>query len=238
MKSLTAVVIRRFASAVAGLGLGTAAALAVAQEPLQKFALHDAPKAVPEIEFQDGDGKVRSLADFRGKVVLLNIWATWCGPCRREMPTLDRLQSKLGGTDFEVVALSIDRAGVDVVTKFYSEVGVVHLTRYVDSSGKAALQLSTVGLPTTLLIDREGREIGRLVGPAEWDTPKMVAFLRRHLSQTSGALWSNATSRRGSRAANNRAVAIEPAGIFRPDDIDLVNTGVTTSSATNEGTSS
>ncbi len=174
--------------AVAGLGLGTAAALAVAQELPQNFVLHDAPKDVPALHFQDGDGKVRSIDDFRGKVVLLNIWATWCGPCRHEMPTLDRLQAEFGGPDFEVVALSIDRAGIGVVTKFYAEIRAKHLAIYIDSSGKAAQLLSMFGLPTTLLIDREGREIGRLIGPAEWDTPEMLSFFRRLLSQTSGAL--------------------------------------------------
>src|SRR3546814_2217971 len=102
-------------------------------------------------------------------MILLNIWATWCGPCREEMPTLDRLQARLGGPDFEVVALSIDRAGIAVVSEFYDEIRVQHLAEYIDESAKAAGQLNAVGLPTTLLIDREGQEIGRQVGPAEWD---------------------------------------------------------------------
>lgn len=235
MKSLIPVFIRHFAGAVAGLGLGAAAVLAVAQEPPKTFILHDAPKPIAKIEFQDSDGKARSLADFRDKVVLLNVWATWCRPCRAEMPTLDRLQSELGGPGFEVLALSIDRAGIDVVTRFYFEVGVAHLTRYVDSSGRAAWQLSTVGLPTTLLIDREGREIGRLVGPAEWDAPNMVAFLRRHLSLKSSALWPAAANGQGSLGANQRASAIEPAEILRPEGLDLPGAGNTASSATSEG---
>lgn len=100
------------------------------------------------------------------------------------MPTLDRLQDKLGGPGFEVVALSIDRAGIEEVTKFYAEVGVKHLAFYIDSSGKAARDLGTVGLPTTLLIDRKGREIGRLVGPAEWDAPEMIALIRNRIAST------------------------------------------------------
>ena len=83
------------------------------------FVMSDALKPVPELNFIDGEGHARTLADFKGKVVLLNIWATWCGPCRKEMPTLDRLQVALGGVDFEVVPLSIDRKGMEVVNKFY-----------------------------------------------------------------------------------------------------------------------
>lgn len=146
------------------------------------MSLHDTPRAVPELRFDDGNGKPLTLANFRGKLVLLNIWATWCGPCREEMPTLDRLQARLGGPDFEVVALSIDRAGIGVVTAFYDEIGIKHLARYIDGSGKAAGQLAAVGLPTTLLIDREGREIGRHVGPAEWDAPAMVTFFEQQIS--------------------------------------------------------
>jgi thiol-disulfide isomerase/thioredoxin len=147
------------------------------------FVIVDPAKALPDVRFVDGDGRNRALADFRGKAVLLNVWATWCVPCRKEMPTLDRLQSALGGAYFQVVALSIDRQGLDVVRKFYGEIGVKHLDMHVDSSGKAARELGTVGLPTTLLVDRAGREIGRLVGPAEWDTPEMIAFIRRRIGQ-------------------------------------------------------
>lgn len=156
-----------------------------ASEGPQKFVVHEAPKALPEIKFQDADGHDRSLADFHGKVVLLNVWATWCAPCRREMPTLDRLQAALGGQDFEVVALSIDRAGMGAVTKFYGEVGMKHLAKYIDTSGKAARELGAVGLPTTILIDRDGREAGRLTGPAEWDASDMVKFIRNRLAKKS-----------------------------------------------------
>lgn len=153
---------------------------ASAAEP-HSFVVHDPPKPLPDIRFHDADGHTRGLADFHGKAVLLNVWATWCGPCRKEIPTLDRLQAALGGADFEVVALSIDRQGLDVVRKFYGEIGVEHLAIYIDSSGRAARELGAAGLPTTLLIDRAGREVGRLVGPAEWDSPDMMAFIRRRI---------------------------------------------------------
>jgi len=151
------------------------------------FAVHESPRPVPEIRFENGEGETVSLADFRGKVVLLNIWATWCVPCRQEMPTLERLQAELGGPDFEVVALSIDRTGLAEVIAFYEELGLQELGIYVDASGKAARALSALGIPTTLLIDREGSEIGRLLGPAEWDSPEMVSFIRGSIEQRSGA---------------------------------------------------
>ena len=156
---------------VAGIGLYFAL-------PKDKTASSAKPKPVPELQFQDGAGRARSLADFRGKVVLLNLWATWCTPCREEMPALDRLQAKLGGAEFEVVALSIDQQGAPVVRKFFDEVGVKALQLYIDSSAQAGFKLATVGLPTTVMIDREGREVGRRVGPAEWDSPKIVEELR------------------------------------------------------------
>ena len=149
------------------------------------FALHKEPKPLPELVFHNGAGKQIRLADFRGKTVLLNVWATWCGPCRREMPTLDRLQTMLGGPKFEVVALSIDRAGLDPVRRFYREIGIKILGLYINSTGKTTGTLGIVDLPTTLLINGDGREIGRLVGPADWDTPDMVAFLKKRLPNPS-----------------------------------------------------
>ncbi len=157
-----------------------AAPLAAADRPAN-FALHDEARPVPEITFVDGEARARTLSDFKGKAVLLNLWATWCAPCRKEMPALDRLQAAVGGPDFEVVALSLDRAGVEPVRRFYGETGVKEIAIYLDASGKALRDLKVTGLPTTLLIDREGRELGRLIGPAEWDAPEMVAFLRARI---------------------------------------------------------
>ncbi|WP_137935449.1 TlpA family protein disulfide reductase [Mesorhizobium comanense] len=155
---------------------------ATAAEAPQNFAVLDTPTAVPEISFADAVGQPKTLADYSGKIVLLNIWATWCAPCRKEMPTLDRLQAELGGPDFEVVALSMDRKGPDVVKRFFAEIGVTHLAVNIDTSAKAMFELGTVGLPTTLLIDREGKEVGRLIGPAEWDSLDMVDFIRSRIA--------------------------------------------------------
>ncbi len=152
------------------------------------FAPLDEPRALLELRFADGDGRTLSIADFRGRLVLLNIWATWCAPCLREMPTLDRLQAELGGTDFEVVALSIDRQGVPAVKTFYEELGLEALGVFVDRFTKVTRDISIIGIPTTLLVDRQGREIGRVVGPAEWDSPEAVTLVRRYLEWPSSGL--------------------------------------------------
>ncbi len=173
------------------LALPVAAALlllgvsAMAQMP-RGFVMSEAPKPIPVFEFADGEGRVRTLANFRGKVVLLNVWATWCASCRKEMPTLDRLQASLGGTDFDVVALSIDRKGPDAVKRFYVEFGIRHLSLFTDLTGTASQELGIFGLPASLLIDRQGQELGRLVGPAEWDRPEMMAFLKNVIAGQAG----------------------------------------------------
>ncbi len=142
------------------------------------------PRALPEVQFQDVSGQTLKLADFRGKIVLLNVWATWCPPCRDEMPSLDRLQAKLGGPRFEVVALSIDPQGLSMVEDFYWELDLKALRMFSDKSGSALRSLMVRGLPTTLLIDREGREIGRVVGAAEWDSPEVISVIQQYLGST------------------------------------------------------
>ena len=142
------------------------------------FVLQDDPHTVINVRLVLVYGRLNDWVALQGKVLLVNVWATWCIPCREEMPTLDALQATLGGDNFEVVALSIDRAGPPVVRKFYDEIGVKHLKTYVDKTMLSATALRTVGLPTTILINRQGQELGRLVGPAEWDDPEMIAFLR------------------------------------------------------------
>lgn len=145
------------------------------------FAFLDRARAVPELSFIDGDGRARTLAEFRGSPVILNIWATWCVPCRKEMPSLDRLQAELGGSHLFVVPLSIDRQGFPVVKAFYAELGLKSLGIFLDQSGGATSKVNAVGLPTTLFIDSSGREIGRKIGPAEWDSPEAVALVRERL---------------------------------------------------------
>lgn len=146
------------------------------------FSFLDQPRAMPPVGFADADGRTLSLADFRGRPVLLNIWATWCVPCREEMPSLDRLQAKLSAARLQVVPLSIDRQGIPVVEKFYRDLDLTSLGLYIDRDGAAAGNLAAVGVPTTILIDREGREVGRKIGAAAWDSPEVIALLRDHLA--------------------------------------------------------
>jgi thiol-disulfide isomerase/thioredoxin len=134
-------------------------------------------KPVPGIQFMDETGRVMTLEDFRGRVVVLNLWATWCTPCVAEMPMLDRLQHQLEGKEAEVVALSIDRGGQQAVKEFYERIGVKRLRIYVDPTMRAQTGLGTLGLPTTLIIDKEGRERGRLMGAAEWDDAAAVELV-------------------------------------------------------------
>jgi thiol-disulfide isomerase/thioredoxin len=141
----------------------------LSQGQMAAFVFRKEPEALPEIKFQDADGQERTLTDWRGKVVLLNLWATWCLPCRKEMPALDRLQSTLGSDQFQVVAISVDRTGLPGAKKFLAETKTPNLAVYADPTARLASTLRAAGLPATLLIDKDGREIGRLLGPAEWD---------------------------------------------------------------------
>jgi thiol-disulfide isomerase/thioredoxin len=152
--------------------------MALPPDPLRNFVAYAAAKPVAPLDFMDGDGQVRSLADFNGKVVVLNLWATWCVPCRKEMPALDRLQASLGGPDFEVVPVSIDRGGRETVAAFYAQKGIRELPIYNDTSGEALHALGAIGLPTTVVLDRAGEEIARIVGPAEWDAPEVAELLK------------------------------------------------------------
>jgi thiol-disulfide isomerase/thioredoxin len=178
MKLRIALVFAGVAIAAAGAGIY----LSYWQASAVPFARAAKPKAMPQLHFEDAAGRARTLADFRGKVVLLNIWATWCAPCREEMPALDRLQAKLGSERFQVVALSVDQQGAPIARKFYGEVGIKALPLYIDPSAKAAFVLDAAGLPATLLIDRAGREVGRHLGPVKWDDPEVVERLQRAIS--------------------------------------------------------
>lgn len=133
------------------------------------------------IETADG----RKLWDeaFRGRFVLLNIWATWCPPCVKEMPSLDRLQAMKGSGTFEVVALSIDRQGLEVVKPFFGRTGLTSLAIYLDREARSMPALRITGLPTTLLIDPDGREIARWPGAREWDEPSTLAEINEHISK-------------------------------------------------------
>jgi thiol-disulfide isomerase/thioredoxin len=148
---------------------------------LVAFVRRNPPVELADVSFNDEAGVKKTLADFKGKVVLLNLWATWCLPCRHEMPSLDRLQKEMGSDQFEVVALSLDRAGKDAARKFFDEIRIANLKLYIDPTMKAGNGLRAVGMPTTILIGKDGKELGRLPGPAEWDSPAAKALIAEAL---------------------------------------------------------
>jgi thiol-disulfide isomerase/thioredoxin len=144
------------------------------------------PKPLPPVSFTDVDGVERTLSEWRGKVVLVNLWATWCAPCKVEMPSLDRLQAKLGGEDFAVVPISLDWSGAEKPRKFLEGEKLANLPLFLDSSKTAMKTFNAPGLPLSVLIDREGREIARLAGAAEWDSADAEAVIRKAIEASSG----------------------------------------------------
>jgi thiol-disulfide isomerase/thioredoxin len=147
---------------------------------LPKWAPMEPAQPAPDLAFTDGEGRPVSLADFRGRVVLLNLWATWCAPCVEEMPSLDRLQGRMGGPGFQVVALSLDRGGWAQVQPFVTRLGLRNLGWYLDPKSASMGALRVRGLPTTYLIDRDGRMVGKLEGSADWDSPAARRLIERY----------------------------------------------------------
>jgi thiol-disulfide isomerase/thioredoxin len=160
----------------------------MARGALSAFVVKPERRPMPELVFFDGEGKQRSLSEWRGQVVLLNLWASWCAPCRKEMPSLAALQRRFGSQDFEVVAISVDRGGGKVAQQFLEETQSRLLRLYVDPSAKSIETIMALGLPATVLIDREGKEIGRLLGPADWTSPEAYRLINSAIneSQTEG----------------------------------------------------
>jgi thiol-disulfide isomerase/thioredoxin len=165
------------AQALKPLAQGEVAALNVAATPLQ----------VPDLAFSDSTGKPRRLSGWKGRIVLLNLWATWCVPCRKEMPALDALEQRLGGPEFEVVAVNIDTRNLDRPKSWLDEVGVRKLVYYTDPSGKVFQDLKAVGrafgMPTTLLIDGDGCELATIAGPAEWASGDAIRLIEAALKK-------------------------------------------------------
>ena len=143
-----------------------------------RFDIDGPRRPAPHVSFTDPSGRRFYLGDFYGRVLLINFWATWCGPCRREMPSLLRLEQALSGTDFRLISISTDRRGVAVVRPYLEANGLENLRTYFDPDRSAYAEFGARAIPTTILIDRMGREIGRYRGWAEWDNPMVIAHLR------------------------------------------------------------
>lgn len=189
----------------AGLGLGAillsllvltgqAQAQTSAESPLhpierlgdmKKMGFHKQPRPPVTTVFLDEHGAEVSLADFRGKIVLMNFWATWCAPCRHEMPSLDALQAELGGDDFEVLAIATGRNPLPAVRKFFKTANVTNIAIHRDPKQILAKQMGVLGLPVSLIINQEGREIARLTGDANWNSKEAQALFRTLLSARS-----------------------------------------------------
>jgi thiol-disulfide isomerase/thioredoxin len=160
------------AKKLAPLAYGEVAALTMATAPLR----------LPDLSFEDADGKPKKLSDWRGKTVLLNLWATWCVPCRKEMPALDALQTRLGGKDFEVVAVNIDTRDSDKPRNFLKEANLTRLGYFSDQKAKVFQDLKNIGralgMPTSVLIDAQGCEIATIAGPAEWASDDAIKLIK------------------------------------------------------------
>ncbi len=152
-------------------------------ELLPKFEYAQMPKPGPQTPFEDANGKTLTLGAKKGKVLLVNFWATWCAPCIEEMPTLDRLQAELGGPDFEVVAINLNREGMAEAKAYLTRNNLSNLAAYNEKGFKFPRAIGVSGLPVTLLIDRNGLEIGRQLGPEEWDSRAAKAFLMRYIER-------------------------------------------------------
>ena len=145
---------------------------------IARMVLVKPPKPVPELAFADADDKPLKLADYKGKIVLVNFWATWCAPCVKEMPSLDRLQGEIGKDKFTVLPLSLDGPSRPKVAPFYEDRKLTSLGIYFDKGKKSMQALDVTVLPTSILVDRDGNEIARLEGEADWDKPEAIALMK------------------------------------------------------------
>ena len=145
---------------------------------LKRLVIHSEPRATSDAEFflQDDSG-MASLKDYRGKIVLLNFWATWCAPCRKEMPQLAELQEEFGGENFEVLTIATGRNTPAGIKKFFDEAGITNLPRHQDPKQALARQMAVIGLPVTVILDRQGQEVARLLGDAEWNSDSAKAII-------------------------------------------------------------
>ena len=158
----------------------------MAKGAMERFKLAAQPKALPDLEIQNADDKPMKLSDFKGKVVLLNFWATWCTPCVKEMPSLDRLQAAFPKDKFVIVPLSIDGPTKPKVAPFYKDQKLANLGIFFDKGRKTMQGLDVTLLPTSILVDAKGRELGRIEGDADWDMPESIALMKAAMGKDKG----------------------------------------------------
>ena len=164
----------------------------LAQGEVAALTMATAPVKLPDLAFEDADGKPKKLSDWRGKTVLVNLWATWCVPCRKEMPALDSLQTKLGGKDFEVVAINIDTRDPEKPKNFLKDANLTRLGYFSDTKAKVFQDLKNIGkalgMPTSILVDSQGCEIGNIAGPAEWASDDAIKLIKAAVQPAAAGL--------------------------------------------------
>ncbi len=156
--------------------------LALRTGDMRKLAIHTTPKSVPTLTITDSDGAETNLQAFKGRYVLLNFWATWCAPCRKEMPSLDALQAELGGDDFQVVLIATGRNPAPAIASFFDEVNITNLKTYLDPQQALSAEMAVFGLPATMILDPQGNEIARMRGDADWHSKDAIVFLSAMIS--------------------------------------------------------
>jgi thiol-disulfide isomerase/thioredoxin len=174
----------RFAVLYTALALGanaaaadTAALEALRDGDMRKLNFHTEAKAIPEVTLLDAEDGTHTLAEYHGRHVVLNFWATWCAPCRHEMPSLDRLEAAFGGDGFAVVPVATGRNSVAGIHRFFEEAEIAHLPILRDTRQELAREMGVLGLPVTVILNPEGQEIARLIGDAEWDSDSAKAIV-------------------------------------------------------------
>ena len=146
------------------------------KEELEDFELNKEKQNISDLKFKDDEGKEISFSDFQDKILLVNFWATWCAPCIKEMPSLDRLKKKIN-KNFDVIAVSVDRDGVKKVKDFFNENKITNLEEYFDTKNSLAKEMNLIGLPTSFFINKKGDLIGYFQGDLEWDNNTVIEFI-------------------------------------------------------------
>lgn len=183
MRKLLSALLYTALAVVANTASADTAAIADLRDgDMRKLMFHDAPMQTTDVTFVGEDGRAMTLADFEGQYVLLNFWATWCAPCRSEMPHLSALQTQLGGPDFQVVTIATGRNPAPAMDRFFDEIGVDNLPRHTDPRQALARSMGVLGLPVTVILDPAGREIARMQGDADWSSDSAVAIMQAFIT--------------------------------------------------------